>query len=493
MTLIYLLKSGACLLLFMAFYKLLLEKEPMHQVKRWYLLLAPLLALAIPLISFTTYVDPVESPLLVLEGKPVEEVFTFVPEETRSRDYTREALWAVYGLGLLLFGLRFIGNLVKLLLKARAAEKVRKDGFVYVLLEGETAPHTFLGYIFLNRQAFELGRYPSEVLWHEQVHARQRHSIDLLLMSVLEVLFWFNPLVYGLKSFARLNHEFLADEGVLRKGTDARTYQKLILAYSTHNSALALASAFQFSFIKNRIMLMKKKPSKQSIWLRNLMVLPLITLSLYGFSNKVTAIRPVPEEAILQEAKTPKPVPVDNLEEYNKLARHYGEYPAYDFVTKVKDMRRMRHYYEALSEEEKAQAVQYPKSTTGMTINITDDGKYLLGYDQKSVTLAEIEAIFIQLNEEEKSNAFVFASMGDVGRYVEMRGSMNKYDIPAPNDTYVHIHAKALENKAHEKWPKAFSDKGMRSVEPAGEHPPIKPYLDDILNMFRKVGIQVDY
>ncbi|UJH89890.1 hypothetical protein LZ575_12910 [Antarcticibacterium sp. 1MA-6-2] len=54
---VYFLKSVACLAILLLFYKLFLEREKMHVVKRFYLLTAMLAAVAIPFISFTTYVE----------------------------------------------------------------------------------------------------------------------------------------------------------------------------------------------------------------------------------------------------------------------------------------------------------------------------------------------------------------------------------------------------------------------------------------------------
>ena len=64
--LVYLLKSGACLALLLLFYKLLLEKENMHLVKRYYLLVAVLCAITIPLITFTEYIEIEATPLYKL-------------------------------------------------------------------------------------------------------------------------------------------------------------------------------------------------------------------------------------------------------------------------------------------------------------------------------------------------------------------------------------------------------------------------------------------
>jgi len=54
---IYILKFSACLAIFLAFYKLFLERENMHQFKRFYLLGSIVTSIAIPFITFTTYIE----------------------------------------------------------------------------------------------------------------------------------------------------------------------------------------------------------------------------------------------------------------------------------------------------------------------------------------------------------------------------------------------------------------------------------------------------
>ena len=53
-----LLKSSACLLAFIAFYKVFLEHTSSHQFKRFYLLAVVLISMGIPFITFIEYIEP---------------------------------------------------------------------------------------------------------------------------------------------------------------------------------------------------------------------------------------------------------------------------------------------------------------------------------------------------------------------------------------------------------------------------------------------------
>ena len=259
--LIYILKFSACLAIFIAFYKVFLERERMHQLKRFYLLGAIFISLSFPLITFTIYVEPV-----VTDFSNVLSYQEFVIESetvAQPTNYLRMILWSLYGLGVLLFGIKFVLNLSKIIYKIKRNPKHVAQDYTHVLLRDLVTPHTFFSYIFLNKQKFETQQIPSEVFIHEEAHAKQKHSIDVLLVELLQMVFWFNPLIYVTKQFIKINHEFLADEAVIKQGIEPSNYQKLLLAFSSDAHTVKLANAINYSSIKKRFTVMKTNTSKQ--------------------------------------------------------------------------------------------------------------------------------------------------------------------------------------------------------------------------------------
>lgn len=297
---VFLLKSSACLAIFLMFYKLLLEKECMHTFKRYYLLLAMVLALVIPSITFTEYVEVIPTTTMTA---PVDMISTETAMDIRENtaalevnttgiDYWPLLLWTLYGLGVLLFSLKFFFNLQKIARNIRNNQKLKIDSIINVLLKDAIVPHTFLNYIFLNRQKFESNEIPKDVLVHEATHARQKHSLDVLFVELLQIVFWFNPLIHLVKKSIKLNHEFLADEAVLQQGSATADYQNTLLAfassanYKSNQPSMANAINYSsYSSIKKRFKIMKTQTSKKSILIRNLLLLPLFALLLYGFSG----------------------------------------------------------------------------------------------------------------------------------------------------------------------------------------------------------------
>ena len=349
--LLYLLKSTACLAIFLLFYKWVLEKEQMHQLKRFYLLGALCCSFCIPLITFTYYVSP--KPITVIDPQGL------VMETTASNDasYLLTLLWSIYGLGVLLFGIRFIKNLWSIRHSIKANETIAQSGFLYVLLKAATVPHTFFNYIFLNTDHYKNDQIPAEVLLHEQAHAKQKHSIDILCIEIIQVLFWFNPLLYFIKKAIKLNHEFLADEAVLNQGTDTKQYQELLLASSSGAHQFQLANAINYSSIKKRFTVMKTQTSRRTVVLRSLLLLPLFSLLLLSFSSKETIVRTPNESAIDFQEGVPKKL----VAEYNKLAQKYhDQLKSGNIFVKKEELERMEAIYKLMSPKQRKNAVAFP-------------------------------------------------------------------------------------------------------------------------------------
>ncbi|NAS10427.1 M56 family metallopeptidase [Poritiphilus flavus] len=283
---LYLIKSGACLAAFYFFYLFFLEKENMHLFKRYYLLGSLVLAFLIPLVTFTEYINPplnvnTASELILGDNQSPQNVG---PTDLDTVNLPLLAL-TIYLLGATLLGFRFGRNLIHVIRKIRNNEKLQQPESTKVLLSEKVSPHTFLRYIFLNKKAFEAKSIPPEVLLHEETHVRQKHSLDIIFIELLQVLLWFNPFIYLINRSIKLNHEFLADQAVLGRGVASRTYQNTLLSFSSQKHQSVLANAINYSSFKKRFTVMKKQTSKRVLWLKGLLFLPLTLLLLVSFST----------------------------------------------------------------------------------------------------------------------------------------------------------------------------------------------------------------
>jgi hypothetical protein len=141
----------------------------------------------------------------------------------------------------------------------------------------------------VNSAEYKEGRIPKELFSHEITHINQRHSIDIIFVEILKVLFWFNPLIYLFKNAIRLNHEYLADDAVTKSETNHRTYLNIILSIAFRNNNSYLASSFNYSFTKKRLLMMTKNNFSRTAILKKIAVIPLfIALGLFAVNSQDT-------------------------------------------------------------------------------------------------------------------------------------------------------------------------------------------------------------
>jgi len=353
---LYILKSSACLLILLSFYKLFLEKESMHTFKRFYLLGSLIISILIPWITFISYAAIPET---VSNVFVIENIGVNVSETAITANYLSTILWTIYGIGVAIFSFKFFRNLTNLIIKIRRNPKLKLSRITNVLLNKEVTPHTFFSYIFLNKQRFESNEIPAEVLLHEKIHAIQKHSIDVLIIELVQVIFWFNPLVYMLNHSMKLNHEFLADQAVLNNGIAPTNYQNLLLEFSS-NSAPQLANSINYSSIKKRITVMKTETSKRSTLLRTLVLLPLLALLIFGFSSR---------EVVPLEGAEPTPISnpdqasPEQLEAYNKIAAFWNQRftETNKRIIPLTELNKLETIYGRMSLEQKTAAQPFPK------------------------------------------------------------------------------------------------------------------------------------
>ena len=287
--LLYILKLNSCLALCFLFYKLCFAKINAHKLKRFFLLFIVLFSITIPFVTFTEYTETVEH-IVINHGINEEDNTTtiyenHIPIDTRPKlDFN--ILWTIYYIGVLLFAFRFIKNLIKITQVIRANIKHKQQQFVYILLETNIVPHSFFNYIFLNKSQFQDQKIPKAILLHEQAHAKQKHSFDILFIELLHIALWFNPLIYFLKKDIKLNHEYLADATVINQGIETNTYQILLLSLSMPLLDNTITHAINYAPIRNRLLMLKTTTKKATLQLRSVLFIPFLGILIFSFSTK---------------------------------------------------------------------------------------------------------------------------------------------------------------------------------------------------------------
>ena len=285
---IYFLKSASCLVLLLLFYHLILEKEKMHSFNRFYLLIGVLVSLIIPLATLTIDVPTVSTSEIPRFESPfiLEETTQIRIEETI--DFTKYIL-GLYAIISCLLLVRFGRNLFKIIHKIRLNTQIKLEKACLVLVDDKMLPHTFWNYIFINKTDYKEGNIEEELYTHELTHAAQKHTLDVLLIEFLQAIFWINPLFIFLKKAIQLNHEFLADENVIKQHKNTLHYQHLLVNKAAWNNEYYLASNLNYSLTKKRLKMMTTQSSPTKIFLKKLVVIPLLTGFVFLFAERVEA------------------------------------------------------------------------------------------------------------------------------------------------------------------------------------------------------------
>jgi TonB family protein len=146
-------------------------------------------------------------------------------------------------------------------------------------------PFSFFNVVFIDIQEYS-ERELSNIIAHEKVHIQERHWIDLLIIELLAVLFWINPVVWLYERSIKQNHEYLADQGVLLAGYSPGQYQALLINQLMGVKVLGFAHNLNFSLNKKRMEMMKKEKSPWASKMKLLLALPIIALLVFAFAKK---------------------------------------------------------------------------------------------------------------------------------------------------------------------------------------------------------------
>lgn len=367
----FLIQSGISLAVLLAVYKLLLQREKMHVFNRFYLLFAICFSFLIPFIEIG-----IKSEILPVMKRAAETITH--PPPFMDPFYTPPVprinifpfiLLMVYMIGAAVMFFRFAINLGQLISVIVKNETLPFANATLVWVKKPILPHSFLHYIFVSTTDL----VEKELLDHELTHVRQRHTLDIIFIEILKIVFWFNPLIHLYRKAIKLNHEFLADQWVLQTNNNVISYQEILLNKLFMNKASGLASHVHYSLTKKRLIMMTKSTSKWRAVLLKLAVLPLFAALVLVFCVKAVAQDPPPPPPNKEKTKEDKftkakkllapqliagySVSVDNIhpDSLRKMKdRWYGgrDKPIYSF--KYNGQEAVEKRYEDMTEAEKA-------------------------------------------------------------------------------------------------------------------------------------------
>lgn len=254
------LKIILCSGILLSLYYLFLEREKTFVFNRFYLLSALLFSFCIPFANIKIKQPEKVNPTTVFDGN-IEEALLQAPiaVQQKSLDFTEIFLMIYFAVsGILIF--KILYSLIKI--KTLKGRKIIYKNRNVFLLKKNIAPFSFLSTIYLSENYFKESKIENAIFLHEEIHVKQKHSLDILFVEVLKAVFWLNPFIYFYKKAMINNHEFIADEGVIARNKNIKNYQELILNEIIRRQNLNLTHQFNFNNTKKRFIMMTSKNSK---------------------------------------------------------------------------------------------------------------------------------------------------------------------------------------------------------------------------------------
>lgn len=287
----YLIKTSVSLAVFYGIYMICLRRDTFLRLKRFFLLFAILFSLSFPLINIEIPVSGGDnSNILPTYWLSQIDVYPIAEADSGGEGINLENMILILLSSVsVLYAIRLLTQFAAVF-RLRLRNKMQViSGFRVVNVEQEDiSPFSFFNWIFIsthNRAENEI----DEILLHEHEHIRQYHSLDIIIVELLRVCFWWNPFVWLLRNEVRTNLEYLADEGVLKSGVDTQQYQLALLKVSCKNAGITFANNFNVSQLKKRIEMMNKEQSSIFLSVKYLMIVPVGCLLLLGNAVQATA------------------------------------------------------------------------------------------------------------------------------------------------------------------------------------------------------------
>lgn len=335
----YFLKINVGIIVFYIFYRLFFYKDTFFHWRRTALLCFLGISLLYPMLNLQEWVKAHEPMVVIADLYATvllpEVVFeAATPTHINWQEIAFNSLNIIYLCGVTLLFIRFIMQLTSIIRLRIQCKATKIQGVRVHILNKASGPFSFFHWIFVHPESHTQEEL-AEILTHEQTHAHQLHSADIMFSELICIACWFNPFIWLMKREIRNNLEYMADQRVLQTGYDYKVYQYHLLGLAHHKAAATLYNSFNVLPLKNRIKMMNKKRTKEIGRTKYLLFLPLAALLLIisnieavarttkslareviqtveKSTEQVTkAAGQITEQATVEEVTIPKETPVD--------------------------------------------------------------------------------------------------------------------------------------------------------------------------------------
>jgi len=288
----YFIEANLYLISFYLIYQLLLASYKHFQFNRAFLLFGIMLSLVLPLVSIN-----IQSTGLGAESYIMLPVLTITAVQSESLSLLQEWQYLIvlaYSIGFLVSSLRLFWQIAQIVryLPLLNSTRQKLDGYTIITTNGEIPTCSFFKYLFWDKSVELNDSEKTQILNHELAHIKQWHSLDILFVEVLRVIFWFNPVVHLLKSRISEVHEYLADQHAMKE-VGQEQYSRLLSLQVFKSFDFALSNNFHRSQVLKRIRMLKSGKGK-SLWWNIALLVPMVSLLIAVMAFKIESTENFP-------------------------------------------------------------------------------------------------------------------------------------------------------------------------------------------------------
>lgn len=279
------LKMMASSAILFGYYYLFLRNKRFHHYNRFYLLSITLLSIILPWIRIPVFIEANDT-TAALVSRSLDLISVGEWEEGLA-DESSSLLeswlsWETLSAGIYLAVMLILAySLVRSLMYIRTLTRHYKCNRIdklkfYITAEAGT-PFSFFKFIFWNAGVDVQSNDGQKIFRHELFHVKQKHSIDILAMEIICILFWVNPVFHLIKKEIRAIHEFLADQHAINDDNH-HDYAELLLLQTLRLKKSVIPNYFFQNHIKRRIAMITQMTTKKYGYWSRILVLPLAVI-----------------------------------------------------------------------------------------------------------------------------------------------------------------------------------------------------------------------
>lgn len=269
----YMLKMNLCWIIFYVVYQVLFRKHTFFAGNRFYLLASLFAGACIPGVELHEKGEP-----LLLQSQIGGAGLPMASHGLQSTSMGWELIiLTVYLAGVLGMLFLLLKALTQIYLIVRSGTSLPMDGCKLIINHsGKAGGGSFSFFQWMVMSVEDYEAHFEYIFAHERVHIKQLHSLDILLVELLKVVFWFNPVLWLYKLSLQQVHEFLADECA----PDKDRYATFMLSYARRAMSASVTSKFfDKSLLKRRIYMIYKQRTPKWMGWKYASVFPLLIVT----------------------------------------------------------------------------------------------------------------------------------------------------------------------------------------------------------------------